>query len=97
MHPVVTSNPSEHRLKRIKSQEPADHRITFGCINVPASFYTGVVLTAFSGGAGVVYILPESRPLEEVFPGLTAVDAAASEKQDVQGASPDQGQRPPPQ
>jgi len=70
LHPVVTTNPKEHRLARIRSQAPADHRITFGCINVPAAFYKDVVLAAFSGGKGVVYVLPDTRPLEEVFPGL---------------------------
>ena len=39
LHPVVTSNPKEHRLERIRSAEPADHRISYGCINVPAEFY----------------------------------------------------------
>src|SRR5581483_5280728 len=36
LHPVVTSNPAEHRLKRIRSADPDEHRISFGCINVPA-------------------------------------------------------------
>jgi hypothetical protein len=73
LHPVVTSNPSEHRLKRIRSRTAADHRITFGCINVPAAFYKHVVLKTFAKGVGVVYVLPETHPLEEVFP-LVAIN-----------------------
>jgi hypothetical protein len=71
MHPVVTTNPAEHRLKRIKSASPADHRISFGCINVPAAFYNYVVVKDFKGG-GVIYILPDSKPLAQVFPAFAA-------------------------
>ena len=70
LHPVITTNPKEHRLERIRSLAPEDHRISYGCINVPAAFYQDVVLKAFAGGSGVVYILPDTKPLEEVFPGV---------------------------
>ncbi|MDR3555727.1 MAG: hypothetical protein P4L55_13295, partial [Syntrophobacteraceae bacterium] len=33
LHWVVTNNPKEHRLERIASPNPADHRISYGCIN----------------------------------------------------------------
>src|SRR3974390_1536313 len=46
MHPVVTTNPKEPRLQRIRSSAPEDHRISYGCINVPAKFYENVVLKA---------------------------------------------------
>jgi hypothetical protein len=72
LHPVVTSHPKERRLQRLRSSAPEDHRITYGCINVPAAFYRDVVTKAFAGGDGVVYILPDTRPLEEVFPNFTA-------------------------
>ena len=70
LHPVVNTNAKEHRLERIRSSAPEDHRISYGCINVPAAFYQDVVLKAFAGGSGVVYILPDTKPLEEVFPGV---------------------------
>jgi hypothetical protein len=79
LHPVVTNNPKEHRLERIQSAAAEDHRITYGCINVPAAFYEDVVLKAFAGGSGVVYILPDTRPLEEVFPGLRSADSATTD------------------
>jgi hypothetical protein len=44
-----------------------DRRITFGCINVPVSFYEDVVRPQFVGTTGVVYILPETKSLQEVF------------------------------
>ncbi len=72
LHPVVTTNPKEHRLERLASATPDDNRITFGCINVAAAFYDEVVRPTFTGTSGVVYILPEATPLNEVFPQLRA-------------------------
>jgi hypothetical protein len=70
LHPVVTSNPSEHRLQRLQSATPDDNRITYGCINVPARFFTDLVRPLFGASGGIVYILPDTRPLEDVFPRL---------------------------
>lgn len=67
LHAVVTRNKKERRLERLKSPSPEDNRITYGCINVPASFYATVVRPLFKDTAGVVYILPETKPLKEVF------------------------------
>jgi len=78
LHPVVTSNPKEHRQKRLQSASPKDNRITFGCINVPAGFYENVVRPAFTGVQAAVYILPETKPLEEVFPSFRAQQAKAA-------------------
>lgn len=70
LHPVVTSNKKEHRLERLQSPTPKDNRITFGCINVPASFYEHVVGPLFADAGGLVYILPEDKFLFEVFPAF---------------------------
>jgi hypothetical protein len=71
MHAVVTSNKKEKRLQRINSPTIDDNRISFGCINVPTKFYTASVSPLFKQG-GVVYILPDTKPLEDVFPALHA-------------------------
>lgn len=78
LHPVVTTNPRERRLERLASPSVDDNRITFGCINVPAEFYGEVVRPAFTGTRGVFYILPETRPVEAVFPAFRAPATAAS-------------------
>ena len=70
LHPVVTSNPREQRLQRLRSPSPDDRRITHGCINVPVAFYRNVVQQTFAGTKGVVYILPDTKPVDEVFPAL---------------------------
>lgn len=77
IHAVVTNNPKEQRLRRLKSPSVRDNRITFGCINVNAGFYEDVVRKTFTGTKGVVYILPETEPAEAVFPGLGLMQAAA--------------------
>ncbi len=67
LHRVITTNPSEHRLRRLASNSPSERRISYGCINVPAAFYDAVIDPAFAASSGVVYILPETRPIGQVF------------------------------
>ena len=86
MHPVITTNPREHRLQRIRSALPEDHRISHGCINVPAKFYA-VLLKAFGDG-GVVYVLPDTKPVAEVFPAFAANAAATAGSQQDRCADP---------
>ena len=67
LHRVVTGNSTDRRRQRLASPSPLDNRISYGCINVPAAFYDDVVIAAFTGTVGIVYILPETRPIGEVF------------------------------
>lgn len=69
LHRVITTNPAEHRLRRLAAASPLQHRISYGCINVPTAFYDAVVHPAFARTSGVVYILPETRPIAQVFAG----------------------------
>ena len=71
LHPVVTSNRAERRLERLASPSPEDNRITYGCINVPQPFFDTVVRPTFAADGGVAYVLPDSKPLAAVFPGLS--------------------------
>lgn len=66
LHRVVTSNRLERRAERLASATPADNRISYGCINVPAKFFDNVVLPVFKNN-GIVYVLPETKSLEQVF------------------------------
>ena len=67
LHRVIVGRPADHRHARLASPTPLDNRISYGCINVPVSFYDTVVMPVFTGTVGIVYILPESRPIEAVF------------------------------
>ena len=77
MHRVINTDPAEERLKRIVSKNPAEHRISYGCINVPKAFFDKVVDPTFKNApdtAGVVYILPEVHTVTDVFPQFYDVD-----------------------
>jgi hypothetical protein len=67
LHAVITGNKKEKRLQRLQSPTPQDNRITYGCINVPAAFYNKVIQDVFRGTIGIVYIIPETKSLSEVF------------------------------
>ena len=80
MHRVRPNNPRERRLERLASPSPKDNRISYGCINVPASFYDLQLRPALTAGArsdagapsrsarrAVVYLLPEQLPREALF------------------------------
>jgi hypothetical protein len=68
LHRVVHGDANDHRLRRLATDSATDKRISYGCINVPAKFYDTVVLNAFKSAPGIVYILPEVKAVEEVFP-----------------------------
>jgi hypothetical protein len=67
LHRVITTVPKEHRLQRLASETPLDNRISYGCINVPVRFFDDVVLPAFKGTNGIVYVMPETRSAHDVF------------------------------
>lgn len=71
IHPIPgDAAKGERRRERILSPEPDDNRITFGCINVPRAFYGTSLRPTFQKKGGYVYVLPDTRPMEEVFPRL---------------------------
>jgi hypothetical protein len=73
LHPIpADASAKEKRRDRMLSETPDDNRITFGCINVPRAFYSGKLRPAFRAKGGYVYILPDTRPIEAVFPRLRA-------------------------
>ena len=77
LHAVVKGKPYEHRAERLASATSADNRISFGCINVPAAFYSDVVSTTFARTKGLVYVLPETSTAASVF-GFEPFDAPLS-------------------
>lgn len=67
LHPVVTTRAADRRLQRLDTATAVDNRISYGCINVPATFYEEVVRPAFNATVGIVYILPEAQSFQDVF------------------------------
>ena len=70
IHPIPPGNAAERRRERLLSPEIEDNRITFGCINVPRAFYGKSIAPLFRRKGGYVYVLPDTKPLETVFPRL---------------------------
>lgn len=71
LHPIPgDAGASEKRRERMLSPTSDDNRITFGCINVPKAFYSRTLSPLFRKKGGYVYVLPDTKPLEEVFPRL---------------------------
>lgn len=71
IHPIpADAARTERRRERMLSPEPDDNRITFGCINVPRAFYGDTMGPLFRRRGGYVYVLPDTRSLEDVFPRL---------------------------
>jgi hypothetical protein len=68
MHRVITFKAAERRLERLATPTVADNRISYGCINVPVEFYEAYVRPAYAQRNAVVYVLPDVKPLNEVFP-----------------------------
>lgn len=71
MHRVRLVDAKERRLERLASPDPAQRRISYGCINVPVAFYDSVIWPVIGTARGVVYVLPETRTVREVFAGLS--------------------------
>ena len=69
LHRVITSNPKERRLQRLATATPLDNRISYGCINVPAGYFDGIIRPTFGGTHGIVYVLPEVESIEQAFAG----------------------------
>jgi hypothetical protein len=70
IHRVTDVKPgasTRNRLVRLASASPRDRRISLGCINVSEAFYDAFIRPTFDASRGIVYILPETKPLAEVF------------------------------
>lgn len=70
IHRVRPGRSYKPRIARLKSPDPALHRVSYGCVVVPPKFFQQVVQRWLGKGSGVVYVLPEQASAAEVFGGL---------------------------
>jgi hypothetical protein len=67
MHRLRQVNPAQRRAQRLASPSPADNRISYGCINVPAAFFDRHLRPwVRQARPPVLYVLPEVRPLHSL-------------------------------
>lgn len=75
MHRIRPLVAKERRLERLATLTTDDNRISFGCINLPVSFYENVVQPTVLKQGAIVYVLPEVKTAQQVF-GAYDVTAA---------------------
>jgi len=66
IHRLRPAPATEQRPQRMLSTAVDDHRITLGCVVVRVAFYEAVVEPALGRQRGVVYVLPETRPVQSL-------------------------------
>ena len=77
IHRVRATIAHQRRLQRLASATVSDNRISYGCINVPAAFFDSRVWPLYAHGRkAIIYVLPESRSLAEVFPAVGGLATA---------------------
>ena len=55
------------REARLASDSPDDNRASLGCVVVPPAFYDEVVQPLLGRSRAVIYVLPETRSVRDVF------------------------------
>ncbi len=81
MHRVRANVKAERRLERLASKTAKDNRISFGCINLPVSFYEKVLSPAVRRTGAVVYVLPETQSAARLFGAYDVPNAARATPQ----------------
>jgi hypothetical protein len=76
MHRVRPIDPKERRLERLASPDPTQRRISYGCINMPVAFFESVMKPVLGATRGVVYVLPETRDVHQVFAHIASARTA---------------------
>ena len=87
IHRVHDVNRGEQRIQRLLTPSAADNRISYGCINVPTAFYDQTLLPLIGGQRPVVYLLPETRPLNTIFDSSADAMAARTARPSTKGPS----------
>jgi hypothetical protein len=64
LRPGASRAPREIRLASLSA---SDHRVSYGCVVVPETFYKSVVQRVLGHSRSVVYVLPETRAAQDIF------------------------------
>ena len=67
MHRIRPNNAKERRLERLASLTTDDNRISFGCVNLPVTFYENILSPTVQKYGAIVYVLPELKTPQQVF------------------------------
>jgi hypothetical protein len=72
IHRLRPNAAQERRTQRMASPSPDDNRASLGCVVVPVAFYEQVLRPLLGQRRGVVYVLPETRPVQAWWPAGAA-------------------------
>lgn len=76
MHRIRPTNVKERRLERLASLTTDDNRISFGCVNLPVTFYENVLSPTVQKYGAIVYVLPEVKTPQQVFGSFDVLASA---------------------
>jgi hypothetical protein len=76
MHRIRPLVARERRLERLASLSIDDNRISFGCINLPVTFYENVLSPTVQKQGAIVYVLPDLKTPQQVFGAYDVTDPA---------------------
>jgi hypothetical protein len=74
MHRIRPLVAEERRLERLATLTTDDNRISFGCINLPVTFYENVLKPSVQKYGAIVYVLPEVKGVDQVFGAYDVTD-----------------------
>ena len=72
IHRVRPGAAYKTRLQSLATPVADGKRLSWGCVVVPVDFYRTVVQPVLGAGRSVVYVLPETQPLQAFLDGLAA-------------------------
>ncbi|HZN46940.1 MAG TPA: hypothetical protein VFB71_04910 [Ramlibacter sp.] len=91
MHRIRPMVARERRLERLATLTTDDNRISFGCVNLPVTFYENVLSPTVHQQGAIVYVLPETKSPRQLFGAYDVTDpiqvAAAQHERRHQEAS----------
>ena len=91
MHRIRPMVARERRLERLATLTTDDNRISFGCVNLPVTFYENVLSPTVHQQGAIVYVLPETKSPRQLFGAYDVTDpiqvAAAQHERRHQAAS----------
>jgi hypothetical protein len=67
IHRLRPGSSLRSREARLASATAADNRASLGCVVVPAAFYDAVVHPLLGRNRAVIYVLPETRSVRDLF------------------------------
>src|SRR4051794_35718792 len=76
MHRIRPLVARERRLERLASLTIDDNRISFGCINLPVTFYENVLSPTVQKYGAIIYVLPEVKTPQQLFGAYDVTDPA---------------------